>query len=423
MNTSEAPTAGTDKAFSAESPGYLLSRVGLLLMLGGLIFAAWFGQVTVALLLALLLAAAGLAKLWSRFALSRVTCERRLSQQRAFPGEQVELKVRLVNGKLLPLPWVQVDDEVPLGFAAGAHTEPENRPGFGFLSHSAALLWYTGISWRHQLTCRKRGYYKLGPLTVTSGDIFGFYPRSIKTSLVDHLIVYPRIFPVAQPGIPSVYPLGETRSERQIFEDATRTLGIRDYQPQDSVRRIHWKASARHQKLQSRVYEPTTTLKVGLFLGADTFPHTCPDDEERFELGISVAASLANYLNEQDSPVGLFVNTRQTDSGQPVVIPPGSGVSHLIAVLEALAKTTSLPSAPFEDFMDAERANLPWGTTLVFVLSEPHKPVIERLAALKESGYKLIVVQVGSDSSGLDGVVWHRVSNPADPVMSYQEAK
>ena len=356
--------------------------------------------------------------MWSRYSLVGVSCERWLSERRIFPGEYIELRLRLVNRKLLPLPWIQLDDEIPVSFSPDISLAPGNKPGFGFLSKAAALLWYTGVSWKQRLYGNKRGYYTLGPITLTSGDIFGFYPRSITKPLIDHVIVYPRIFPIAQLGIPPLYPIGETTAERRIFEDPIRVIGVRDYSPHDSRRRIHWKASARHQNLQVKVFEPTTTLNVALFLAVDSFKarHGEVYSEEDFELGISTAASVANHLIERRSSVGLFVNSRLADSGQPIEILPGSSTGQLVEMLEALAKVTHTASGPFEEFLQAERTGLPWGTTLVFILSRPSPSLTELLISLKESGHRLMVLQVGepAESKIEHNIAWHNIRQPGD---------
>lgn len=259
------------KAQTVEPAAPLLGKPALLVLLAVLIVAAWLGQVVVVIISGLALSAAGLARLWSRVSLVGVHCERTLSEPRLFPGESTELGLRLVNRKLLPLPWVHVEEEIPAGLTLEATPKAGENNGLGRLSNNASLLWYSGVSWRYRLLGKKRGYYALPPVTVTSGDIFGFYPRSLSESLTEHVIVYPKVFPLAQLTLPSLYPLGETRASRRIFEDPTRTIGVRDYCPQDSLRHIHWKASARHQKLQVKVFEPTTTLKVALFLAVDSF--------------------------------------------------------------------------------------------------------------------------------------------------------
>lgn len=411
MSLSETQAGGENgKRFSSQPVGYLFGGFGLLVIVAGLVLAAWFRQVVIVIPLALVLSAIGLSRLWSRFSLVGVSCQRRLSEQRVFPGENIELRLRLVNRKILPLPWIQVDDEIPIRLSPDNSLAPGGRPGFGFLSKATALLWYTGVNWKHRLYGNKRGYYPLGPITVTSGDVFGFYPRSLTLPLLDHVIVYPKIFPIAQLSLPSLYPLGETIAERRIFEDPVRVIGVRDYTPQDSRRRIHWKASARHQKLEVKVFEPTTTLKVALFLAVDSFRH----DDDDFELGISAVASIAHHLTEQRSAVGLFVNSRLADSGQPVRIPPSSSTSQLLEILEALAKVTPLVSHSFEEFLQGERIGLPWGTTLVFVLSRPSRSLTELLTSLKER-HKLLVLQVGEvEGSRIDTIAWHNVRHPGD---------
>jgi uncharacterized protein (DUF58 family) len=406
------------KRFSSQPAGYLLGRFGLLVVLAGLLLAAWHSQVVVVIVLGLLLSAAGVSKLWSRLSLVGVSCQRQLSERSVFPGEHIELKWRLVNRKLLPLPWIQMDDEVPVGFAPEISPAPEDRPGVSFLSRATALLWYTGVSWKQRLDCNKRGYYPLGPITVTSGDIFGFYPRSVTESLVDYVVVYPRIFHISQLGIPPLYPVGETTAERRIFEDPIRVIGVRDYHPHDSLRHIHWKASARHQSLQVKVFEPTTTLNAALFLAVDSFEAE-PDgvyDEEDFELGISAAASIANHLIERRSSVGLFANSCLADSGQPIEVLPASSDIQLVEMLEALAKVTTKASGPFEKFLQAEREHLPWGTTLIFILSRLSEPLARLLISLKESGHRLMVFQVGEPvGSGVEpAIACYGVRQPGD---------
>jgi uncharacterized protein (DUF58 family) len=405
-----------EQRFSSQPAGFLLSRLGLLALLAGLVVATWYGQVVIAVLLGLALSAAGLSKLWSRLSLAGVSCQRRLNEYRAFPGEYIESTLRVVNRKLLPLPWLQVDDEIPIGFAPDISLEQGSRPGFGLLSRATALLWYTGVSWRHRLYCSKRGYYPLGPLVVSSGDILGLYPRSITEPSVDHVIVYPKIFPIEQLGIPSLQPVGETTAKQRIFEDPSRVIGVRDYSPRDSRRRIHWKATARHQSLQVKVFEPTTTLKIALFLAVDSFKHGEIYSEEDFELGISIAASIANHVIEQGNQVGVHINTCLVDSGQPVRILPGSSTGQLVEILEALAKVTPRVSSPSDEFLESERIGLPWGTTFVFILSRPIQSLAELLTGMKESGHKLLVLQVGEvETSGIEQTIaWHNVGQPGE---------
>jgi len=383
-----------EERFSTDSAGLLLGKLGLLVLITGFLVAAWAGMFILALILGIAVASGVLTKLWSRYSLSRVSCNRILSETRVFPGESIELMLQLSNRKFLPLPWVQVEDEIPVGFYSDITVVPENRLGYGLLSKAASLLWYSRISWTTVLNCTKRGYYKLGPVCITSGDVFGINTRSRKETAIDNVIVYPKIISVDDPGLPSSYPLGSANTDRIIFEDPLRVMGVRDYRPQDSMRKIHWKATARQQLLQVKVLEPSTTLEAAVFFSVDSFMCDNRSDDE-FEYGISFAASIAKYLLERSNPTGIFINSKLADSDQPARILPGTSRQQLVAILEALAKTTKRFSQPFDQFLNRECRYLPWGTTVILVVYELSDSLKSLLVHLKSSGYKTHVYEIG----------------------------
>jgi len=404
--------APANESSSSDSTSFLLGKFGLIFLGIVLLIAAWNGLVFIVILLGLAISAAMLGKLWSRLSLRGVECGRTVSEDRVFAGETVELKVRLVNRKVLPLPWVQLSHIVPDRLEIqGAIPESGWSNGRRILGYNTSLFWYSAVSWRHTLLCRKRGYYDLGNLTVTSGDIFGLYPRSSTHVSNDAIIVYPRIFPIEQFSLPSLNPLGETKAERRIFEDQTRTIGVREYTPHDSLRYIHWKASARHQNLQVKVFEPTTTLKIALFVAVDSFQS---GDENDFELGISAAASLANHIIQKRSQVGLFANAHSPVLNESIQMAPAGSNAQLVGILEALAKVNTQPSGAFEEFFQDVYGTLPWGTTCVFIIDEPLTAFPALLSRLKESGFKSVILQIGKrrrNDSGL-AAAWHTLKPP-----------
>jgi uncharacterized protein (DUF58 family) len=61
-------------------------------------------------------------------------------------------------------------------------------------------------------------------------------------------------------------PHGPIRVSNKIYEDPTRIYGIREYVPGDPIKSIHWKVSAKTNKLQVKTYEPATVLGATLAL-------------------------------------------------------------------------------------------------------------------------------------------------------------
>lgn len=402
------------KSYSIKPAGYLLNRFSLLILAAGLLLAAWFGNVLIVIILGILLSSAGLARLWSHVSLTGVSCQRELSQRRVFPGESIELRLNLINRKLLPLPWIQLEDELPLRLSSDISLASSEKYGYGLLTKSASLLWYTSISWKEKLICQKRGYYQLGPVTLSSGDIFGFYPCYLTEQIIDYVIVYPRIFPLEKMGIPSLYFFGDMSVPQRIFEDPLYIVGVRNYSPRDSLRFINWKATARRRELQVKIFEPTTAPQVALFLSIDGFTEQGEVfNDTDFEMAISSAASIANDLIQKRNSVGIFVNSRLADTGKSAILLPGSGTEQLTLILEYLAKVTATASISFETFLQAQAAVFTWGTTLIVILRRASPRLIEMLIGLQQNGYKLLVLQTGEEEDGLfyGGLPWQHINN------------
>src|SRR3990172_7183733 len=99
--------------------------VGILL----LITSAVLRQVPLALMALLFVMTGGVSRLWNKYCLHRVDYRRRLSRSHVFLGEEVVFEIEITNRKPLPLPWIQVEDELPenvillKGKAAAAHED------------------------------------------------------------------------------------------------------------------------------------------------------------------------------------------------------------------------------------------------------------------------------------------------------------
>ena len=97
----------------------------------------------------------------------------------------------------------------------------------------------------------------------------------------------------------------------------------------DSPRHIHWKASARQQALQTRIYEPTTSHTLMLYLNLASFEGYwwAALNRDLLELSIVAAASVASWGLEQGYHVGLATNGSPAGGGDEIGSPPPPGPS------------------------------------------------------------------------------------------------
>ncbi|MFZ5919093.1 MAG: DUF58 domain-containing protein [Chloroflexota bacterium] len=362
-----------------------------------LIFLGWLlgqpGLVTVA---SLLLTVAGVSWLWDKYALHGIEYERSFSERRVFVGEEVSLTIRVTNRKLLPLSWLRVDDQVPADLPLlDGRVSPSFQPELGYLSNLFALRWYERVGRTYRLRPHRRGFYTFGPVRLQSGDFFGLFTRRETLQKRNWLIVYPQVRPLAELGLPPKDPFGDVKAPQHIFEDPIRTVGVREYQPGDSFRRIHWKASARLQRYQSRIFEPTTSHQLAIFLNVATFPKAwqgiVPDVLEE---AISVAASIASFGAAHKYQVGLLANGSMPNSDQALKVLPGRNPRQLARILEALAAVTGFATTDIERMLIAESPHLSWGATLLIVTATFYDELLATLLRLRDAGRRLVLISL-----------------------------
>jgi len=384
-------------------------QLALLLLVLGLLFHVPALLVLAAFLLTVVPVAWG----WSRLSLDRVTYERSLGERRAFPGETVDLTLRVANEKLLPLGWLTVEDQwaMALPLEDGIlFSSPTDR--LGHFRSAFALRWFERIHRRHRLRCTRRGFYPFGPARLRSGDLFGLFRRERAVAGLDWLIVYPQVLPLEVLGFPPKEPFGETKANWRIFEDPSRAVGVRDHRPEDGLRHVHWKATARRQDLQVKVYEPTTSHNLVLFLNVATFEKQWQGiNPTLLERTISVAASIASHAVAERYIVGLVANGSIPHSDQPIKVLPSRRPDQLPRLLEALAAVTSFATASVETLLLAESPRLPWGATLVVVTGLVTDDLLATLVRLHDVGRRLVLVSVEDET--------HRPFTPPPGVLTY----
>lgn len=368
------------------------------------------------LALSALLATAGpVTWLWSRFALYGVEYERTLGEVRAFVDEEVPVTFSLTNRKWLPLAWVQLHDSIPDTLApTDVELEESGLPSKRLLNHITALGWYERINWQHSFRCKQRGFYFFGPATLKASDFFGLFETQVDIPTETRLIVYPKIEEMEELGLPAKDPFGVNKADTPIFEDPTRTIGVHDYFPEDPLKRVHWKATARMQELKVRVWEPSEAQQVMIVVNVATFAKYWEGiDPKRLERIISVAASTAMHVWENKHVVGIIANAAVPRSDQTVRVMPGRSPNQMRDILEALAAVTGFALMPVSRLLQHESTRIPWGATVVVVTAVVTEDLLVTLMDLRRVGRRVALVSLDTDwesDERLEGIVVHHVA-------------
>jgi uncharacterized protein (DUF58 family) len=329
--------------------------LGFLSALAALAGLLGFASGSVALLA---FAAAAAALLSLSFLASRRTFRgvevRRTLPPSAFEDDLITVDLVIENHAEGPARFVEAGDVFGAGLADRQSVlEPGPLPPL----HRRILSYRAFVA-------RQWGLYTVGPLSVGGWDPLGLFHASRRIERMEPFEVFPKAVEIealaARGGQPTLAPRDVTEAaagQSLLFR------GVRDFQPGDDVRRIHWPATARRAKPMVREYERDLEPIFTLFLDLDRRGRAGLGRKSTHEHLIRVAASLLWTAHRRGDHLGLVA-----EGDRAIVIPPGQGEVHLAAALHELGVVKQAGRTSLLDLVERHRDRVPAGATAALLL-------------------------------------------------------
>ena len=347
-----------------------------------------------------------------------MNAERTCDIEMAEIGDVVPVMVKLEHAGRFPIAWLLVEDmleQKSLSFQPPSLDVKGKRLEVMKLSPGDKKQLF------YQLKCNRRGYYQVGPLVLETGDMFGLNRRYRVLTEPIFLLVLPKVIAVGSYDIASRRPIGEVVMTHRLFEDPTRIAGVRKYQQGDPLARVHWRATARTGKLQSKIYEPSTLAGATVVLDfhKESFDHK--HEPVRSELAVTAAASIANALQEMGQQVGLVSNGRdavdrireegwkgdqrtreeakksairmaESDRLRPVIVPTRKSPEQMVYISKALARLEKTDGLKLSQLVIEAAADIPRDASVIVIVSTINMENAVALGALARQGYSVEAV-------------------------------
>jgi uncharacterized protein (DUF58 family) len=205
-------------------------------------------------------------------------------------------------------------------------------------------------SYRH--TFHRRGLVRFDGFRVSTRFPFSLFSKSLRLDGAGEVVVYPPVYPVALPA-PRAEKLGDAPQSR--LGRRGEFFGLREYREGDDSRAIHWRSSARGQRLLVRELEEEAQRRVVLEVDNAAADSADPAALDALDEIASRAASLAVAYLAAGYAVRLVARGRS--------VPLGAGPSqeqrilHALALLEPVSPGTGWASG--ENHPRAEVVRLP----------------------------------------------------------------
>lgn len=198
-------------------------------------------------------------------------------------------------------------------------------------------------------TFRRRGQHRMSGFTVSTTFPFGLFRKSYRIEEPVDVLVYPRLGRRTAPTRGTSGGSGDRSGRGPGMDGDFR--GLRDFEDGEDARRIHWKTSARRDRLVAveRSDGDREAVTVHLLPGDDPTGDGNPGFVDRFEDAVEDAAGVACQLLARGGEVGLV-----TPAGR---LPAAAGPGQRTAILTHLA-LLPVPDAPLPGPLMALRAQL-----------------------------------------------------------------
>ena len=301
-------------------------------------------------------------------------------KRRAVRGENVTVRLSVRRRSLLPPGLVELEVSAP----------DEGRGGGRVIVVSAPIR---GREYRYAVKCAHRGVYEVGVTRLRVTDIFGLFSfsRRVKGRLA-RVEVTPRLgrapAMVVQPS--DTGPQGRVR----MTEDMASPSGVRAWQEGDSLKKVHWKLTARRREMMVRTFEESA--RPDFLILIDCSPVNAMQSRVRtIEDALCEAAAAAALAQmEAGYPVRMPLNTKNPSevSGQM----PGE----IVHFLNALTWLVFDSPYSYEQVIELEMRRLLRTGALILVSTRLNAALAELALRVRQLGVAVQYVWVAETARG-----------------------
>lgn len=343
--------------------------------------------------------------IWTAISLRGIEIRRSSRVFRQQVGQIFEERFEIINQSRLGRLWLEIRDQTDLPGKRGSKVLA-NIGGRQYRSYFSRTLLV------------QRGLFTLGPTMISSGDPFGLFSKSKTFEHEKTLVVLPYLVNLEYfPSPPGRLPGGRAL-RRKSLEVTPYAAGVREYMPGDPLSRIHWRSTARKDKLMVKEFEQDPQADVWIVLDALSGVHIALPSEslekhqreqfwvlphrveiplppDTFEYSVAAAASIANYYILAGRSVGFSSDSRHT-----IVIPAERGERQLGKILETCAFLKPEGKVPLLGIIEGQANQIVRGSTVVLVSDSSSENMVVAVDILLRRDLHPVVILIDPGSFG-----------------------
>jgi uncharacterized protein (DUF58 family) len=349
----------------------LTPRGRVVLGLGfGVYIAAWaFGSKPLYPVATGLLLVVAVAWVWIRLANRPLRVNRGWGDREHIEGEDVPVVVELhASATLLPAAAILVERIGRLGEQQHALRRSGRR-----------------LTVRYMLEHLPRGRYAFEDVRVELADPFGLESVAVPLPAPGALLVYPRLVRLERLFSETGAHSHDGRRLLLRRQSGFELHGVREYEQGESLRRVHWRSTARRGLLMVKELEDAPRDEIAVLLDADAAAVV----GDSFEVQVRAAGSILESYVQRGRRAVLVVNSERRDVQQV-----HSAAADWRRALELLAAAEPTGRAPVGRLLAEQDGAAARALELVLVTARLEPTLVDRLVQRALSRRKVSLVYV-----------------------------
>ncbi|HEY9060460.1 MAG TPA: DUF58 domain-containing protein [Pseudobacteroides sp.] len=275
-----------------------------------------------------------------------------------------------------------------------------------FRSKNLSLLPFKDKKYTFELECKYRGNYGIGIKSVQIEDFFGLFRLTYKNAVAKHITVYPRIVFLERFNLKTNYICETNSTLNNRFEDMTTVSDIRKYAYGDSLKKIHWKLTAKTRDMMVKNFQSTTQTSSVIFLDLLKSPYSHEVNTIIEDKVLESCISVIYYCLNNWVPINLVYFKSE------IINRTASSPLDFNEIYDTLTTISFIEKIGLKDLMKVHLMDNITNSNLVLCTSNMSYELYNEIYNANYSGYDLSIIYISP--SELTG----SVDSDADTILS-----
>lgn len=353
----------------------------------------------ISFLIVIIIFAEAVAYYYHTVALKNVSVKRYFSKNRVYEGDELEVIYEIENRKRLPLINLQVTDELTenLKVITGSIYEHTNTFNINVLGFRKKVRVYKVIACERDYISRSIVYLKIK-------DIFGLGVKEEQFTSYDNIYIYPKPKELKL-NFDNMVIQSRDPIKRWLEEDPLSFYSIREYNSNDSMRKINWMKTAQFNKLMVNEYETNKTKKIIIFMNLVGGKYNFMSfNSPHFEDLIKFAVYMSKLFLKRGYELGILTNCgMKIDEKNYLKIEPGMGENQYKKICDRMTVVDYRNVLSYQKIVKENHGMLKDGKIIILSIENEYAHQLLRYLNGKSLDAKLLAAITDSRADYIDG--------------------